>query len=168
MRRSAPQHLHQLLELDAHLPDNLLALRNVGARLFAGQLVSRPAYGEALVVEEAPDLADDEHVLALVVAPVAAPLDRLELREFLLPVAQHVRLDAAQLTHLSDGEVPLAGNRRQLGVTLWLQHRLRPVPSVSGLGGKSPRAGRLSVSLLRTWCSGPVPRTCLAGRSSRS
>src|SRR5438876_5995395 len=49
-RRSAPQHLHQLLELDPHLPDNLLALRNVGARLFAGQLVARPAYGEALVV----------------------------------------------------------------------------------------------------------------------
>src|SRR5438105_15954592 len=117
MRRSAPQHLHQLLELDAHLPDNLLALGNVGARLFAGQLVSRPAYGEALVVEEAPDLAHHEHVLALVVAPVAAPLDQLELRGFLLPVAHHVRLDAAQLTHLSDRAVPIAVNRWPLGAT---------------------------------------------------
>src|ERR1700752_801236 len=128
VRRSAAQHLHQLLELDPHLPDDLLALCDVGARLFSGQLVARPADGEALVVEQAPDLANDEYVLALVVAPVAAPLDRLQLGELLLPIAQHVRLDPAKLAHLSDGEVPLAWNRRQLGVILWLQHTLRPVP----------------------------------------
>src|ERR1700751_5841430 len=29
-RPSAPQHLHQLLELDPHLPDDLLTLRDVG------------------------------------------------------------------------------------------------------------------------------------------
>src|SRR5205807_8759478 len=102
----------QLLELDPHLPHDLLALRHVGARFLAGELVARPAYGEALVVEQAADLADDDHVLALVIAPVAASFDGLQLREFLLPVAQHVRLHAAQLTHLSDGEVALAGNRR--------------------------------------------------------
>src|SRR5690348_7284450 len=120
-----PQDLHQLLELQPHLLDDLLALRHVRARFLAGQLVAGAADREALIVEEAPDLADDDHVLALVVAAVAAALHRLQLRELLLPVAQHVRLDAAQLAHLADGEVALAGNRRQLRIILWLQHRLR-------------------------------------------
>src|ERR1700680_4084941 len=97
---SAAQDFHHIFKLDPHLLDDLLALRDVRARLLAGELVARPADGEALVVEQAPDLADDEHV----------------------------RVHAAQLTHLSDGEVALAGNRRQLRVILWLQHRPRPVP----------------------------------------
>jgi hypothetical protein len=33
---SAPQNSHQLLELDPQLLHNLLALRYIGARLFAG------------------------------------------------------------------------------------------------------------------------------------
>ena len=78
------------------------------------------------------------HVLALIVAPVAAALHGLELREFLLPVAQHVRFHAAQLTDFTDGEVALTGDRRQLGVILWLQHRLRPVLSAFGRDGTSP------------------------------
>ncbi len=36
-----------------------------------------------------------QHFVMLIVAAVAAPLDRLQLGEFLLPVAQHVRLHAA-------------------------------------------------------------------------
>src|SRR5690606_29196455 len=54
----------------------------------------------------------------LVVAAVASPLHRLELGEFLLPVAQHVRLDPTQLADLADREVALGGDRRQdrLGV----------------------------------------------------
>src|SRR5215469_17045275 len=139
---SAPQNLHELLELDAHLLDDLLALRHIRARLFPGELVACPANGEALIVEQASDLADDDHVLALVIAAVAAALHRLQLRKFLFPVAQHVRLDTAQLTYLSDGEVALAGNRRQLRVILWLQHTLRPVPLVFALGGMSPRVVR--------------------------
>src|ERR1700745_2621895 len=118
---SAPENLHEILELAAYLTHDLLALRHVGARLLAGELVPRPADGEALVVEQAADLANDDDVLALVVAPVAAPLDGLELRKFLLPIAQHVRLHTAQLAHLSYGEVAFAGYCRQLGVILWLQ-----------------------------------------------
>src|SRR5262245_11350510 len=85
---SATQNLHQLLELDANLLDDLLALRHVHARFLARELISGAADGETLVVQEAADLADDEHVLALVVTAVAATLDWLELRELLLPIAQ--------------------------------------------------------------------------------
>src|SRR5512134_1580887 len=76
--------------------------------------VARAADGEALVVEEIADAADEQHFVVLVVAAVAAPLDRLQLGEFLLPVTQHVRLHAAQLAYLADGEVALRRNRRQL------------------------------------------------------
>ena len=37
-----------------------------------------------------------QHLVVLVVAAVAAALDRLQLRELLLPIAQHVRLDRTQ------------------------------------------------------------------------
>src|SRR5690606_31887473 len=47
------------------------------------------------------------------VAPVAAALHRPQLGELLLPVAQHVRLHAAEIAHLADGEVALGGNGRQ-------------------------------------------------------
>src|SRR5579875_144905 len=124
---SPPQQLQHLLELHPHLTHDLLRLAHVRARFLAGELVARARDREALLVEEAPDLPDDDHVLPLVVAPVAAPLDGLQLRKFLLPVAQHVRLDAAELAHLADREVALAGDRREGVVILWFQHRPRPV-----------------------------------------
>ena len=67
---------------------------DVGAGFVARERLARAADREALFVQQAADLADDQHVLALVVAAIAAALDGLQLRELLLPVAQHVRLDA--------------------------------------------------------------------------
>src|SRR5512134_3110916 len=78
------------------------------------QTITRPADGEALFVQQLADAPDQQHLVMLVIAPVAAPLDRLELGEFLLPVAQHVRLHPAKLAHLTDGEVALRRDRRQL------------------------------------------------------
>src|SRR6185437_1225420 len=139
--RSAAQQLQRVLELDAELPHDLLRLAHIRAGLLARELVPRAGDRESLLVEEAADLADDDHVLSLVVAPVTAPLDGLQLWEFLLPIAQHVRLDAAELAHLADREVALARDRREGVVILWLQHRLRPAPLVSGPGEMSPPAG---------------------------
>src|ERR1700727_1665305 len=92
---SAAQNLDQFLEFEAHLMDQLLALIEVHLRIVARESIARSADGKALLVEQTANLANDQHVLALIVAPVAAPLDRFELREFLLPVAQYMRLDAA-------------------------------------------------------------------------
>src|SRR5271170_5480141 len=100
-----PQNLHELLELGPHLADDLLALGGVGASFLASELVASAADREALVVQEAADLADHNHVLALVIAPVAASLDGLQLGEFLFPIPQHMRLHAAQVAHLADGEI---------------------------------------------------------------
>src|ERR1700730_1610792 len=138
----APQHLQQLLQFEPHLLHNLLALAHIRACFLASELLTRTADREALLVEQAADLPDDNHVLALVVTPVATTFHGLELWKLLLPVAQYVRLDAAQLTHFTDGEVALARNRRQLGVILWLQHRLRPVLSAFDRDGTSPLDGR--------------------------
>ena len=93
-----------------------LALAHFHAGLRAIQALAGAADREALVVQQAADLADHQHVVALVVAAVAAALDRLELRELLFPIAQHVRLDAAQLAHFTDREVALARDRRQLAL----------------------------------------------------
>src|ERR1700683_3285565 len=91
----AAKNLYQLFEFQPHLMDELLALIEVHPRIIARQPVSGSAIGEALFIQQATNLPNDQHVLPLVVAAVAAPLDRFELGKFLLPIAQHVGFDAA-------------------------------------------------------------------------
>jgi len=55
----------------------------------------------------------------LVVAAVAATLHGSQLGEFLLPVTQHMWLDVAQLTDLTNGEVALGRNSRKGGRNDW-------------------------------------------------
>ncbi len=112
--------------------NQLLALIQINLRIVAREPVAGSADGKALFVEQAANLPNDEHVLALIVAPVAASLDRLELREFLLPIAKHMRLDAAQIAHFADREVALPRDRRQFAIVAWFQHMPRRGPSVSG------------------------------------
>ena len=96
-RASALEDVEDLFELGPQLADDLLAVVDIVLGRVIGQALAGAADGVALLVEQAADLADHDHVLALVVAAVAAALDRLELRELLLPIAQHVRLDRTQL-----------------------------------------------------------------------
>jgi len=82
--------------------------------------------------------------MVLIVTPIAAPLYRLELGEFLFPIAQHMRLHTAEFTDFSDGEVTLGRDRRQrlfAGVFRTGFHRRKaPLrPSASGWHGKSRR-----------------------------
>ena len=94
-------------------------------RAEALEALARSGDREALFVEKRADLADHHDVVALVITPVATPLDRLELRELLLPVAQDVRLDAAEVADFAYGEIPLAGNRRKFVVIARFQHMLQ-------------------------------------------
>ena len=75
--------------------------------------ITSAADGEALIVEQLADAPDEQHFVMLVVAAVAAALHRLELREFLFPITQHVRLHTAQITYLADREIALGRNRRK-------------------------------------------------------
>src|SRR3546814_5617098 len=59
----------------------------VAARHFL-ETLARPADREALFVEQAANPAHHLYVVLLVVTAIAAPLHRLELREFLFPVAR--------------------------------------------------------------------------------
>ena len=133
--RLAAENLDQLFEFEPHLMDQLLALIEVHLRVIAGEPVAGSANGKALFIQQAADLPDDQNVLALVVAAVAAPLDRFELGKFLLPIAQHMGFDAAQIADFSDGEVPLSRDRRQFAIVAWFQHTPRRGPSISGRDG---------------------------------
>src|SRR5690606_22344120 len=93
------------------------------------QALPGSAYREALLIEKAADLPNDQHILTLVVAPVAAALDRLQLRKLLLPVAQHMRLHPAELADLADREIAFSRYRREVVVIPGFQHRLPRVPS---------------------------------------
>ena len=57
---SAPQDFQQLFELEPHLLHDLLALAHVDARLFAAELLTRATDREALLVQQAAYLADDD------------------------------------------------------------------------------------------------------------
>jgi len=108
-------------------------------------VLSGAAYCVAFFVEEASDLADQDDVLALVVATVAATLDRFEVRKFLFPVAQDMWFDFAQVAHLTNGEVTLVGNRREFVIVADFQHKLRRGTSVFDRGETlqhvSPKSG---------------------------
>ena len=132
----ASQYLDQLFQFQSHLMDQLLALVQIHLRIIAREPVTRAADGKPLLVEQAADLSNDQHILPLIIAAIAAALDRLELREFLLPVAQHMRLDAAQVADFTDGEVPLPRDRRQFAIVAWFQHTPRREPSISGPDGR--------------------------------
>jgi len=109
---SAPQDLDEFLEFQAHLMNQLLALVQINLCIVAGEPIARTADRETLFVQQTADLPDNQHVLTLIVAAIAATFHRLQLREFLLPVAQDVRLDAAQIADLANGEVALPRDRR--------------------------------------------------------
>src|SRR3982074_3482581 len=104
----AAKNLDQLFELEPHLMNELLALVEIHLRVVAGEAVPCAANGKPLFIQEAPYLPDDQHVLPLIIPAVAATLDGLELGEFLFPVAQHMRFDAAQVADFTDGEIPLS------------------------------------------------------------
>ena len=108
----ALEDVQQLFQFHAHLSHDLLALTHVFLGLFPGQALARTADGETLLVQETANLADHNDVMPLVVAPVATPLDRLELRKFLLPVAQHMRLDATQIADFPNRKISLSGDFR--------------------------------------------------------
>ena len=55
-----------------------------------------------MIIQETADLTDNNHILTLIIASIAAPLDRLQLWKLLLPIAQHMRLDPAQIADLPD------------------------------------------------------------------
>ena len=108
----AAKNLDELLELQPHLMNELLALAEVHLSIVAGEPIPGSADGKALFIQQAANLPNDQHVLALVIAAVAAAFDGLELREFLLPVAQYVRFDATEIADFADGEVALSRDRR--------------------------------------------------------
>src|SRR5690606_35419730 len=90
------------------------------------EAVARAADREPLFVQQLADPPHQQHLVMLVIAPVAAPLHRTQLREFLFPVAQHVRLDPAQLADLADREIALGRNRRQRRLRFGLVLHARP------------------------------------------
>jgi len=92
--------------------NELLTLIEIHLRIIAGEAVPCSADRKSLFIQQAPDLPNDEHILALIVPPVAASLDWFELGELLFPIAQHMRFDAAQVADFADREVALPGNRR--------------------------------------------------------
>src|SRR5690606_5295105 len=75
--RLTPQQLQHVFELEADLPNDLLALREIRPRFVARQALSRAADREPFLVQEAANLTDDQHVLTLVVPAIAASLYRL-------------------------------------------------------------------------------------------
>src|SRR3974390_2943943 len=138
----AQQDIDQLFELQSHLMYQLLALIQIHLRIIAGEPIASATDGETLFIQEAANLPDDQYVLALIVAAIAAALHGLELRELLLPIAQHMGLDAAQITHFADREIAFSRDRRQIAIITWFQHTPRRAPSVSVPAGMSRRGGR--------------------------
>ena len=99
--------------LEANGSDGFAFLNGLDRATFV-EPVARPADGKALVIKQFTNSAHQQNFVVLVVAAVTPALDRLQLIEFLFPVAQHVWLDATELAHFTNGEIALGGDRRQV------------------------------------------------------
>lgn len=76
------------------------------------QAAASAVNSETLLIKQLPDTANQQYFMVLVVATVTSALDRLQLSKFLLPITQHMRLDAAELAYFANSEVALRGNGR--------------------------------------------------------
>jgi hypothetical protein len=83
------------------------------------QLVAGAADGEALLIKQFPDAPDPQPCVTRTLPPVATPLSRLPRAAVLLPVAQHMRLDATQFADFAYREIALGRNGRQFD-QFWL------------------------------------------------
>ena len=104
---------------------------------------------ESLLVEEIADAADQQDLVVLVIPAIAAALYWFQLREFLLPISEHVGFDRTKVADLADGEIPFGGDRRQLRLSGPL-HKPRGVACVASR--TSPRRTRRATQA----CVNPV------------
>ena len=74
---------------------------------------ARATDGEALFVQQFANAANQQDFVMLVVATIASSFHRPQLRKLLLPVAQYMRFNTAQLADFSDGEVAFGWDGRQ-------------------------------------------------------
>ena len=77
------------------------------------QQITCAADRKALSIQQLADTPNQHHLMVLIIAPVAATLDWIKLGKFLLPIAQHMRLDPAQLADFTDGEITFGGDSRE-------------------------------------------------------
>src|SRR5690554_8055884 len=70
------EYLQHFFQLGDGLADQLLVVAVILLRLLTFQTLAGAADGKSLIVQQRADLADHQHVLTLIVAPIAAPLDR--------------------------------------------------------------------------------------------
>ena len=75
--------------------------------------VACAADGKTFFVEKLADAPYQQNLVMLIVAAVAAALERLQLGELLLPITQDMRLDATQIADFSDREIALRRDWRQ-------------------------------------------------------
>lgn len=105
----------------------------------AVEFVACAADREALFVEQFAYAAYQQHFVMLIIPTVTASFDRLQLRKFLLPIAQDVWFDAAEFADFTDREVTFGWNWRQ-----WRQFRfIDPFVHLSACVDKRFLAGRI-------------------------
>lgn len=92
---SRPQDGEHVLQLSDRLPDHEPGLGLILFRIPTGQLLPGSTDRIALIVEQGSDAPNEQNLMLLVVAPVAPSLHRLQIVEFLLPIAQDVGLHVA-------------------------------------------------------------------------
>ncbi len=74
---SATQDLQNLFKFHAYLLDYLLTLRDVRLRILAREALPGAADREAFIVQQASDLTNDQNILPLIIAAIAATFNGL-------------------------------------------------------------------------------------------
>ena len=94
-----------LFELGNGLADKLSNLRRFLFGIFSTKALAGTANGKTLVVKQRANLADQQYILALIVPSVAPAFNRAERGKLLLPIAQYVGFDVAEVAYFTYGEI---------------------------------------------------------------
>jgi len=82
--------MEQAFQFGTHLADDLLTLVVVFGCIIASELLAGTGDGVALLVQQVANLADQDDVVALVIAAITTAFNRFQLVEFLFPVAKYM------------------------------------------------------------------------------
>ena len=81
-------------------------------------------------------MTNNQNILPLIIAAIAATFDGLQLWKLLLPIPQYVRLNSAQVADFTYREVTLTRYRREFVVIPRFQHMPLLGPLVFVLAGR--------------------------------
>src|SRR3990172_2284301 len=130
------KEVQHTFQFRTYLLDDLLTLVGIIPGLITGKTLPGTTNSKPLFVEQTADLADQYHIMTLIITAVTPALQWFQLGKFLLPIAQDMWFDCTEVTDLSDSKIAFTRYCRQFNITRCFQHMPLLAPLISAQDGR--------------------------------